>query len=63
MQMHRFILTLATAAALTLAETALSAAKPNVLFIAVDDLNDWIGCMKGVFFYPALYLIGSPVHL
>lgn len=20
-------------------------AKPNVLFIAVDDLNDWIGCM------------------
>lgn len=22
-------------------------AHPNVLFIAVDDLNDWIGCMKG----------------
>ncbi len=21
--------------------------QPNVLFIAVDDLNDWIGCMKG----------------
>ena len=21
--------------------------RPNVLFIAVDDLNDWIGCMKG----------------
>lgn len=21
--------------------------KPNVLFIAVDDLNDWIGCMHG----------------
>lgn len=21
--------------------------KPNVLFIAIDDLNDWIGCMKG----------------
>ncbi|MCK5368071.1 MAG: sulfatase-like hydrolase/transferase, partial [Cyclobacteriaceae bacterium] len=20
---------------------------PNVLFIAVDDLNDWLGCMKG----------------
>ena len=27
--------------------TAESAQKPNVLFIAVDDLNDWIGCMKG----------------
>ena len=22
-------------------------AKPNVLFIAVDDLNDWIGCLHG----------------
>lgn len=21
--------------------------RPNVLFIAMDDLNDWIGCMKG----------------
>ena len=26
---------------------AQTAAKPNVLMIAVDDLNDWIGCMKG----------------
>ena len=21
--------------------------KPNILFISVDDLNDWIGCMGG----------------
>ena len=23
------------------------AEKPHVLFIAVDDLNDWIGCLGG----------------
>ncbi|WP_372721017.1 sulfatase-like hydrolase/transferase, partial [Novipirellula sp.] len=23
------------------------AEQPNVLFISVDDLNDWIGCLKG----------------
>ena len=22
-------------------------AKTNVLFIAIDDLNDWIGCLDG----------------
>src|SRR4051812_49818691 len=21
--------------------------RPNVLFIAIDDLNDWVGCLKG----------------
>ena len=27
--------------------TAVGADRPNVLFIAIDDLNDWIGCLKG----------------
>ena len=26
---------------------AQEANKPNVLLIAIDDLNDWIGCMGG----------------
>ncbi|MDA7538274.1 sulfatase-like hydrolase/transferase, partial [Akkermansiaceae bacterium] len=30
---------------LTLAATA--ARKPNILFIAIDDQNDWIGCLGG----------------
>ena len=30
-----------------LAETSATAARPNVLFIAVDDLNDWVGCLGG----------------
>jgi len=31
---------------LLLCET-LAAAQPNVLFIALDDLNDWVGCLGG----------------
>ena len=26
---------------------AAAAPRPNVLFIAIDDLNDWVGCMGG----------------
>src|SRR5687768_1334232 len=26
---------------------AAEGARPNVLFIAVDDLNDWVGCLEG----------------
>jgi arylsulfatase A-like enzyme len=29
------------------ASDAADAARPNVLFIAVDDLNDWVGCLGG----------------
>jgi arylsulfatase A-like enzyme len=39
---HMLLLVLTTILAATL-----HAAKPNVLFIAVDDLNDWIGCLGG----------------
>ena len=34
-------------ALLTLAIHCLGANQPNVLFIAVDDLNDWVGCLGG----------------
>ena len=27
--------------------SAIAADHPNVLFIAVDDLNDWVGCLGG----------------
>jgi hypothetical protein len=32
---------------LALASTAFAEERPNVLFIAIDDLNDWIGCLGG----------------
>ena len=43
--MNRFILLLTSF--LTLSTSWLCAHKPNVLFIAIDDQNDWIGCMGG----------------
>ena len=30
-----------------LGQAAEAAARPNVLFIAIDDLNDWVGCLGG----------------
>jgi arylsulfatase A-like enzyme len=32
---------------LRLGSTAPAADKPDVLFIAIDDLNDWTGCLSG----------------
>ena len=31
---------------LTTAQVARGATRPNVLFLAVDDMNDWIGCLE-----------------
>lgn len=40
-------LILSLAALLLLAALARAAEKPNVLFIAIDDLNDWVGPLGG----------------
>ncbi|MGI9471408.1 MAG: sulfatase-like hydrolase/transferase [Rubripirellula sp.] len=37
----------AIAVASSLPAMAQDAPKPNVLFISIDDLNDWIGCLQG----------------
>ena len=44
--MFRSIFILLCAAVCTVSN-ATAADKPNVLFISVDDLNDWIGCLGG----------------
>ena len=41
--MKQFLLIIAALVVLPTSVTA----KPNVLFIAIDDLNDWIGCLGG----------------
>jgi len=38
---------LAAVAVLISGSFAVAAERPNVLFIAIDDLNDWIGCLGG----------------
>lgn len=32
---------------LAFVSNAAAAEKPNILFIAIDDLNDWVGCLEG----------------
>lgn len=46
--MHRsFLLFAKLALVCCVARQAIGDEKPNVLFIAIDDLNDWIGCLDG----------------
>ena len=47
--MHRLSMCWPTLTILTLLAPSCPAAgeRPNVLFIAIDDQNDWIGCLKG----------------
>ena len=45
--MPRFILQAALCLAFLWTGQTQAAAKPNILFIAVDDLNDWAGCLGG----------------
>lgn len=37
---------------LAAASSASAATRPNVLFISVDDMNDWVGCLGG---YPGIH--------
>src|SRR5947209_20550516 len=41
------ILGLAAAGPAAAGPAAADPARPNVLFIAADDLNDWVGCLGG----------------
>jgi arylsulfatase A-like enzyme len=47
MNTNRFNVTVVALAISVLATVTLPAQSPNVLFIAVDDLNDWVGCLNG----------------
>jgi len=44
--LFKLLLFLASTAAILMGSSP-AGTKPNVLFIAVDDLNDWIGCLGG----------------
>jgi len=45
--LRKLLIVLLFGSATVVAADAEPTAKPNVLFIAMDDLNDWIGCMGG----------------
>lgn len=47
MRLIPFLMVSCLAATLAALPVANAADRPNVLFIAVDDLNDWIGCLGG----------------
>ena len=45
--MRTILLTVSVLGCLAFVSNAEPAPQPNILFIAVDDLNDWIGCLDG----------------
>ena len=47
MKFHHYLLLPALFLSPTNDSASAALAKPNVLFIAVDDLNDWVGCLGG----------------
>jgi arylsulfatase A-like enzyme len=47
MKSHHYLLLPALFLSPTNESASAALAKPNVLFIAVDDLNDWVGCLGG----------------
>ena len=44
--MKSFVATISTAV-LLVCSSSFAALPPNILFIAIDDLNDWVGCLGG----------------
>lgn len=42
-----FIRSIVLAALLLTSQVVIAVEQPNVLFIAIDDLNDWVGCLGG----------------
>jgi arylsulfatase A-like enzyme len=47
MQTMRIVHYLLTILAVFCGHSVAAADRPNILFIAIDDLNDWVGCLRG----------------